>query len=166
MEDLITLVIAIAVGLASMLAGQRNKNKRPAPRPQSEEYDEVPPDLLERELDGPQTSTSPAQPTPLDILGRILTGDMGVLTEKPKPPARGTEGEFMDPIREKRRLQARMEAEKRDHLERENIRNKREKPPEKSVLVDFKKPEALRQAIVMSEVLDQPLAIRRRKKAG
>lgn len=167
MEDLITLVIAIAIGLASLIAGQKNKNKKTAPRRDSDDADSIPTDVLERELSGvPESTSQTKQPSALDILGRILSGDLSDLMGQPKPEPQVVEREYSDPLAARRRRQAEQEAERKRKLELEEL-NLKSKPVELSATAtSLRNPEALRQAIVVNEILNKPVSLRRQRRAG
>jgi hypothetical protein len=167
MEDLITLVIAIAIGLASMFAGQRNKNKKTAPKQQSEEVDGMSAEELERVLRSEtSTATTTAQPSAFDILGRILTGDLSDLVGQPKHKPQAVDSEYVDPMMAKRRIQTKKDADKKERWDIEDLLAVKKVKPQTPTAIALSKPGALRQAIIVSEVLDKPLAMRRRKKVG
>lgn len=193
MEDLITLVIAIAIGLASMLAGQKNKNKSKNTRTgtstdtgtntgeswssgsvgadvsYSNSGDSVPSELLERELSGSaETSGKSTQPSALDILGRILSGDLSDLVGQPKPQPKAVDAEYVDPMASRRRRQTEQVAERRrvSELEELNRRKAAEDVTLSPIVSSLRDPAALRQAIVVNEVLNKPVALRRQKRAG
>lgn len=189
MEDLITLVIAIAIGLASMLAGQKNKNKSKnksndkskssdgwststgaADVTYSGDGDSVPSELLERELSGVSESSgkSAQQPSTLDILGRILSGDLSDLIGQPKPQPKAVDAEYFDPMASRRRRQTEQVAERRrvSELEELNRRKAAEDVTLSPIVSSLRDPAALRQAIVVNEVLNKPVALRRPKRAG
>lgn len=193
MEDLITLVIAIAIGLASMLAGQKNKNKNKSKNTRtgtstdtgtntgeswssgsvgadvsySNGGDSVPSELLERELSGSaETSGKSTQPSALDILGRILSGDLSDLVGQPKPQPKAVDAEYVDPMTARRKRQVEQQAERKRQNELEELRNKQQDVALSPIAASLRDPVALRQAIVVNEVLNKPLALRRQKRAG
>jgi len=167
MEDLITIVIAIAIGLFSLMAGQRNKNKKTAPKQQGDELDYIPAEVLERELSEESSSKSQsAQPTAFDILGRILSGDLSDLVGQPKPQQRVVDSEYVDPMIAKRRRQAKKDADTKERWDIEDLLTVKKAKPQTPTASALGKPGALRQAIIFNEVLDKPLALRRRNKVG
>jgi hypothetical protein len=167
MDDLLTIVIAIAIGLFSLLAGQRNKNKQNAPKKQGEELDYIPAEVLERELDEVESAPSKnTQPSALDVLGRILSGDLSDLVGQPKPQTHRADSEYVDPMMAKKRKQAKKDADKKERWDIEDLLMvKKVKPPSPTALA-LRQPGALRQAIIVSELLDKPMALRRRKRVG
>jgi len=167
MEDLVTIVIAISIGLFSLLAGQRNKNKKTAPKQQGDELDYIPAEVLERELGSePSTQSQSAQPTAFDILGRILSGDLSDLVGTPKSQSRVADSEYVDPMIAKRRRQAKKDADTKERWDIEDLLTVKKVKPQTPTASALSKPGALQQAIIFSEVLDKPLALRRRKKVG
>lgn len=165
MEDLITIVIAIAIGLASMLAGQKNKKK--VPKPSNSESDGIPSEVLERELSGAsETSAKTAQPSTLDILGRILSGDLSDLIGQPKPPPQVVDSEYVDPMTARRRRQAKEEAERKQQQELIALRSKKKVEPMSPIAASLQDPASIRQAIVVNEVLNKPLSLRRHRRVG
>lgn len=167
MEDLITLVIAIAIGLASLIAGQKNKQKKTTPSRNSDDANSIPAEVLERELSGvSEASSTPKQPSTLDILGRILSGDLSDLIGQPKPEPQVVEREYSDPLVARRRRQAEQEAERKRKHELEELQLK-SKPAELSATASsLRNPEALRQAIIVNEILNKPKSLRRQRRAG
>jgi type IV secretory pathway VirB10-like protein len=167
MEDLLTLVIAIAIGLFSLFAGQRNKNKKTAPNQQSNDIDYVPTEELEREHTA-ETTASPqsAQPSALDILGRILTGDLSDLVGQPKPRTPAHDSEYIDPMSARRRAQTKKEADKKERWDIEDLLSKKKVKPPSPTALALRKPGALRQAIIINELLDKPVSKRHRNRVG
>ncbi len=167
MEDLITLVIAIAIGLASMLAGQRNKNKKKTPPQPSEELDYIPPEVLEKEMSVETTSAAKAsQPSALDILGRILSGDLSDLTGQTKPKPQVLDSEYVDPMLAGRQRQSKRNAEQKERRELEELKFTQQVKPPSPTSQALHNPATLRQAIIVSELLDKPVSMRRRKRVG
>ncbi len=167
MEDIITLVIAIAIGLASMLAGQRNKTKTKAPKQSTEELDHIPSEVLERELDAQTTGSAKAsQPSTLDILGRILSGDFSDLVGQPKPKPHVPDNEYVDPMLASRRRQAKRNADQKEQRQLEELKFAQQARKPSPTSETLHNPATLRQAIIVSELLDKPVSLRRRKKVG
>ncbi len=167
MEDLIIIVIAIAIGLFSLISGQRNKNKKTEPKQQGDELGYIPAEVLERELDAePSSQSQHTQPTAFDILGRILSGDLSDLVGQPKTQPRLADSEYVDPMIAKRRRQAKKDADTKERWDIEDLLTVKKAKPQTPTASALSKPGALQQAIIFSEVLDKPLALRRRKKVG
>ncbi len=167
MEDLITLAIAVAIGLASMLAGQRNKNKKKTPKQQSEELDYIPPDELEKELSVETSSAAKGSPSSaLDILGRILSGDLSDLTNQPKSQPKTLDSEYVDPMIAGRQRQLKRSAEQKARMEIDELKFTQKVRPPSPTSQALYNPTVLRQAIVVSELLDKPVSMRRRKRVG
>ena len=167
MEDLVTIVIAIAIGLFSLLAGQKNKNKKPAPKSESDDHGYIPAEVLERELAVETTSSAKNNPpSALDILGRILSGDLSDLVGQTKPQPQVVDSEYVDPMAAKRRKQAKKDADKKERWDIEDLISKKKVKAPTPTALALSKPGALKQAIIVSEVLDKPLALRRRRNVG
>jgi hypothetical protein len=100
------------------------------------------------------------------VLGRILTGDLSDLVGQPKPKPQAAESEYVDPMiaGRKRQTQRNEELKERRYLEELKFA-KVEKPPS-ATSKTLHDPALLRQAIIISEVLDRPISKRRRTKVG
>lgn len=164
MENLVTLAVAVAIGLFSLFAGQRNKNKT-APRQQNEDVDYDPSEELEQEL-STQTSSSTqnSQHSTLDVLGRILTGDLSDLVGQPKKRPSEVDHEYVDPMVARRRKQTQKEADSKERWDIEDLLSKKKVKPPSPTALALRTPGALRQAIIISELLDKPVSKRRRNR--
>jgi hypothetical protein len=163
-EDILTIAIALAVGLYSILAGRKKPPATTRPQPSPEEYESYE-DLNEyeeeRTLPQPAQSSS-TEPSVMDVLGKILTGDLDGLATKPKPVPSPIDQEYKDPFGASRRSQNQRAHERKLKIaEEERVERLESMPAETPIRDNLREPQALKQAIILKEVLDRPKSLRR-----
>lgn len=164
MEDILTIIIAISVGLYSILAGRKKPPTTTRPQPSPEEYENYEiAEESEEEKPLPSTARTPSEePSMMDVLGRILTGDLEGLSTKPKSVPTQIDYEYTDPLGDSRRSQKIKASERKLKIaEEERIELLENKPLPTPIRDNLREPKALKQAIILKEVLDRPKALRR-----
>jgi hypothetical protein len=177
MEDLITLIIAIVVGLLSLFSGRKRTTptpqQRPQTTPQDTEYEWETAEEARSDWEQPTPKERPNRQenrlenkelSPMDVIGKILTGDIEDLLQTKKPSVPRVENEYIDPVKSHpaKPLQSHFEVEKSKQAPGATI-NLEE--PGRSLYPDLSDPAALRQAIVVREILDRPISKRNRHRS-
>lgn len=182
MEDLITLIIAIVVGLLSLFSGRKRTTptpqQRPQTTPQDTEYEWVTAEEAHSDWDQPTPQERPSrqenrqqQPqenkelSPMDVIGKILTGDIEDLLQTKKPSVPRVENEYIDPVKSHpaKPLQSHFEADLSKQATTAGL--DRDEPVGSSLYPELSDPAALRQAIVVREILDRPISKRNRHRS-
>jgi hypothetical protein len=172
MDDILTLIVII-IGILSLFTGKKRTTtppqKRPQPTRQESEY--VWETAEEAESDW-EYATPQERPTrqenkelsPMDVIGKILTGDLDDLLQSQKPTPTRVESEYIDPVKShpNKPLQS--------HFQSETIQQTPGTSPSEDsessrLYPELSNPVALRQAIVVREILDRPLSKRNRRRS-
>lgn len=161
MEDLITIIIAALVGLFSLLGSRKKKTPAPsAPSPDeivvTDEYGKP---VAYESGTPPQVRPRPAsskEESPFDVLGRVLRGDFSDFEAETKRPKIPVDVEFSDPVAARRKP-----AKTKKASAPEPIAVRRPAPKRNASRPAFNDREALRNAVLMQEILGPPKARRR-----
>jgi len=162
-EDILTIIIALAVGLYSILAGRKKQPTTSPRQPVPEEYEGYESDEeFEQERSIPQSSQPTTEPSMMDALGKILTGDMSDFGNKPKPVPSQYENEYVDPLAAPRLRQSQQAKERKLRIaEEERLEDIANLPQATPLRDNLRDPYALKRAIILKEVLDRPKSLRR-----
>lgn len=164
MEDLLTIIIAAAVGLYSILAGRKKPPTTSSPQPSPVEDDSY--DMVEEYLEetpSPQVNEPVnSEPSVMDVLGKILTGDFGGLTTQKPSTSSPLDTEYHDPMEKRRRAQiAKERTRKAERSEQERFEQTTNVDVPTPISDSLRDPSSLKKAIILREVLDRPKALRR-----
>jgi hypothetical protein len=163
-EDLLTIIIALAVGLYSILAGRKKPPTTSSPQPSPVEYESYDTDqeYLEEAPSPKANQPVTSEPSMMDVLGKILTGDMSDFESKPKPFPSQQETEYVDPLAAPRLRQSQQAHQRKLRIaEEERLEDIANLPQGTPLRDNLRDPYALKRAIILKEVLDRPKSLRR-----
>lgn len=167
MEDYIGLIIAAIIGITSLFAAQKKKQQEAGSKSGTLAIDDtIDVEALDTELSMAEgQSASKGQPSTMDILGKILTGDFSDLIPQPTPPpAPVVRTEYIDPIKARNKKSA-----ERDALfEEDRIKEKaRKKALTDNVSlieqITAGNKAAIGEAIILGEIFNKPVSMRNKR---
>jgi len=167
MEDYIGLIVAAIIGIISFFASQKKKQDVDKSKAGTlAEDDVINVEALDAELtmDG-NTPSQKAQPSTIDILGKILTGDFSdLIPQAPTPPTPVVRSEYIDPIKARNKRNAELEALFDEDRIKEKARRRALSNTESTIeLITSGNKAALGESIILGEILSKPVSMRNRR---
>jgi len=170
MEDYIGLIIAAIIGITSLFAAQKKKQQEAGSKSGTlAEDDTIDIEALDAELSMAEgQSASKGQPSTMDILGKILTGDFSDLIPQPTPPPSVpvARAEYVDPIKARNKKSAERDALFEEDRVKEKARKKALTDNVSMVeQITAGNKAAIGEAIILGEIFNKPVSMRNKRNA-